>query len=277
MSELDVDVAAFRQLVEYIDDDFAPMFGLTAVETVVDALGQFSFNSVTPTAVGSTQITVVDAQGIEFDLRGTGFGPITSLTSLQTAFDDFIAAVELLDGTATANVTSLTIRDTISATELARWDVTPTRWTFTSENNEVRINGALPDTLADIEDMITALVPDIETGDLVPSSSFNPATSVLANYDFNSIELFESNTLQSSLTFGASELRLQVGDYTAILSGTWPDDFAEIAEIGLLLNEGSPTTGYDLTRLQITDGQGQTVVDFTPQAMDLADLGDDID
>jgi Ca2+-binding RTX toxin-like protein len=253
--------SSIEGFADFLSTDFQGFFELTHLEVISDFFTLLDTSTLVPTALGASLIELADGYGRTVRFEGTNFGPITSIEDLTAAFDSLANAVGTLNGSGTGTLSRLILKDGV--TEIARLEIAPDAWTLSSGVDAVRIEANLPNSLSQIYAMLDEIF-DTSTGEVDPN--YNPATSIMAGYNINSIIAASAGIERARLTWTSTGITATTGDYEFSFTGNLPVTFAEIAGIGVALATEAAATGFTL-------GAGTLINTLTDEVAASIDFG----
>lgn len=220
------------------------------------------------TSISSTQVVASDGLGHSFTLSGSGFGPVTSITDLETAISNGMATGAfsqiVLAGPATTGA---------APTTLMTIDTTATGYTLTSGGQSLAITGSFPTTMGDLSALMDAF-SRAATANTMTSLQRTTLINDLSGLAVSGLTFTNGGTALFGFTGSATQIQFTLGGYTALLTGTFPSNFGEIMSVVFnamdMSNAGTVFTtladlntipGITVAGMTVTDPGGATLVE----------------
>lgn len=269
-----------QEILDFLDDYLISAGNGAAIDAMLAVFASWELDSPQVTAIGSTGFTFTSPLGETLEIAGSGFGPITSITDLEQAFNDWASAMLTLDNSGTATLNSVTLRDAASNI-LAQLTLTASALTFTVGDLEVKFLGAFPTNATALTNIILEFYTPgggenpgdgqdfMLDGTLAAPEDYNQAAALAAAYGIAGLEIREAGVLLGEVGFTPAGAVFEVDEYTATLAGSFPLTLADWIE-ALLRTEAGQAAGIEFDSLTVVDGLGETVFEASYPGVDLS-------
>ena len=177
------------------------------------------------TQISSTQIVASDGLGHSFTLNGSGFGPVSSIASLETAISNGLATGAftqiVLAGPATTGAAPST---------LMTIDMTASGYTLTSGAQSMAITGSFPTTLPEIAALSNAFGRAVTANTMTPAER-TTLINDLSGLAITGLTLTDAGAPVFSFSSSATHVGYSVGGYQIDLTGQFPANFGDLMAV----------------------------------------------
>ncbi|MGG7566551.1 hypothetical protein ACQ5SO_10365 [Rhodovulum sp. DZ06] len=264
-----------QDFLDFLDSYLISSGNGSAIDALLGVITTWELDAPQITAIGSTGMTFTSPTGQTLEIAGSGFGPITSITDLEAAFNDWAAAMLALDGSGTATLDSITLRDA-SSNILGQLTLTAGSLALTVGDLEVKFTGSFPTSATALTNIILEFYSPSGSeaggtfdGALLPPEFYNPATALAAAYGVTGIEVREAGVLQGEVTFTPGGAVATAAGHTGTMTGTFPLTLADWIE-AMLNAEAGNSPGILFNSLIVENPFGGQVFEISYPGLDLA-------
>ncbi len=271
----------FGDYVELLAGSSPTPIGLTQVvptyESALSFLPDLSVYSVvqlSATRIELSSTTPGGTYGVV--LTGSGLSPVSNLTDLLIAIDGGLAsgAFSQIVFTGPPSFGALPV-------PLVTLDVTATGYTLTSGQQVLAFTGALPQSFADISDAMAA-ADMLARYDFLTAGEHTQLTTILTASNLSGIDYSDQGTSLFNLSITDTRIAVTIDGYTLALTGTFPDNLAEVLDIVTQVDNivalfGSVTslsqlTGLGINNIDVTGPGGESLLSIVGPITDAASL-----
>ena len=241
----------------FFQNDFLPQFSLDYQTTIQNILK--ADNAITPAILSSTRVQLNLGPATTITFNGSGFNIVASSTiELDQKFKDLTSSISALDGKAIGVLSSVEVVN--SGVSIMKLTLSDTKWELTSGRDKVTIEGHLPTSLQQVNEVAAALT----TGG---STLFN----LLSHFDISKIAAYSDGVQKASISLSSGLLECTAGNFDLVINGTFPPSFAQIYKI---INEDVATASlYSVSSAHLYDTSAKTsIIDLTGSGITFADL-----
>ena len=230
-------------LVSYFQNDFLPQFSLayqTRIQGIID-----SGYAITPAVLSSTQVKLNLDPYSQITFNGSGFSIVSSSTAdLYQKFTDLKSSISALDGKAVGVLSSIEVIN--HGLSILKLTMTSTKWELTSGTDKITIEGHLPTSLQQVNDVAAEL-----------TAGGSNLFSLLSQFDISKIAAYSDGVQKASVSLTQGHFEATAGNYDFVIDGAIPATFGEIYKI--ITEDAAAAALYNITSARLYDTTTNTL------------------